>query len=190
MLKQVFSEGADAEASTGYHRFVLELFLYSFILCRVNLIEGDEKHLSRLHAMLDYLRAYLRPDSRAPLIGDTDGGQVLPLVKHDADDHAYVLALGAVVFNEPRFKLAAEHAIPLELLWMTGPEGVLTYENLEPACERIQSQAFTDAGTYIMREGDLYLLFNASGNGLGGGGAPRPHNAPRPGGATRRGRLI
>jgi uncharacterized heparinase superfamily protein len=37
--------------------------------------------------------------------------------------------------------------------------------------EQVSSQAFADAGTYILREGDLYLLFNASGNGLNGRGS-------------------
>jgi hypothetical protein len=171
MSKQVLPDGADAEASTGYHRFVLELFLYSFILCRANSIAVDEKHLSRLRAMLDYLRAYLRPDGRAPLVGDTDGGQVLPIVKRAGDDHAYLLAIGAVVFEEPRFKLNPRHAVPEELLWLTGAEGVRVYEKLKPDPEQPRSCAFADAGTYIMREGDLYLLFNASGNGLGGRGS-------------------
>ena len=66
------------EASTGYHRFVLELLLYSFILCRENKIEIDKKYWRKLHQMLVYVKAYLRPDGFAPLIGDTDGGQVLP----------------------------------------------------------------------------------------------------------------
>lgn len=174
MDKQILADGADYEASTGYHRFVLELFLYSFILCRANSIEIEERYWRKLRAMLDYVRAYLRPDGRAPLIGDTDGGQVLPLIGRAADDHAYLLALGAAVFKEPRFKLA-ERVAPEELLWILGQEGVREFDGLDENIENILSQAFTDAGTYIMRAGDLYLLFNASGSGLHGRGS-HAHN--------------
>lgn len=172
MDKQVLRDGADFEASTGYHRLVLELFLYSFMLCRANKIEIDEKYWQKLRAMLDYVRAYLRPDGRAPLVGDTDSGQILPFVRRAADDHAYVLALGAVVFDEPRFKTETlKTAMPEEVLWVLGEEGVRAFQNLRERNEGVTSQAFTDAGTYIMRDDDLYLLFNASGNGLMGRGS-------------------
>ena len=170
MDKQVLKDGADAEASTGYHRFVLELFLYSFIAARANRIEIEERYWKKLRAMLDYLCAYLRPDGRAPLVGDTDSGQVLPFCKRAADDHAYVLALGAALFGDPRFKQAAGSA-PEELLWVLGEEGVKTYESLREISDDAASRAFKDAGTYILHEDDLYLLFNASGNGLFGRGS-------------------
>jgi len=170
MDKQVLDDGADAEASTGYHRFVLELFLYSFIAARANRIELEERYWKKLRAMLDYICAYLRPDGRAPLVGDTDSGQVLPFCKRAADDHAYVLALGAALFGEPRFKQAAGN-MPEELLWVLGEEGVKAYESLPEISDGTASRAFKDAGTYILREDDLYLLFNASGNGLFGRGS-------------------
>ena len=171
MDKQVLADGADFEASTGYHRLALELFLYSFLLCRANDIAISDKYWRKLRAMLDYVRAYLRPDGRAPLIGDTDSGQVLPLVQRRADDHAYVLALGAALFDEPRFKLAHGEGMPEELLWLMGAEGVETYERLKATDESARSQAFVDAGTYLMRERDLYLLFNASASGINGRGS-------------------
>jgi Heparinase II/III-like protein/Heparinase II/III N-terminus len=142
MDKQILPDGADFESSTGYHRFVLELFLYSFALCRENKIEIPPKYKRKLHQMLEYVKAYLRPDGLAPLIGDTDGGQVLPFREHSADDHAYVLDLGAEVLNAPDFKF---------------PEA--------------SSKAFPDAGIYIMRDGDCYLCFNASGAGIHGRGS-------------------
>src|ERR1043166_7986290 len=140
--KQVLPDGADFEASTGYHRFVTELFLYSFMLCRANNVEIDQRYWTKLHQMLSYIRGYLRPDGFAPLIGDTDSGQVLPFVRRRADDHAYLLEIGAHVFDDPE---------------------------LNTPC--LSSQAFPDAGTYIMRHRDLYLCFNASGVGINGRGS-------------------
>lgn len=162
MDKQILPDGADYEGSTGYHRFVLELFLYSFILCRANEIPIVDKYWRKLHAMLVYLKAILRPDGGAPLIGDSDGGQVLPLVPHSADDHAYLLALGAAVFEDSQFKLA-QLKTPPEVQWILGREGVQNYEQLATAPAEVSSLAFADAGTYVLRNDDLYLLFNARG---------------------------
>jgi hypothetical protein len=142
MDKQVLADGADFESSTGYHRFVTELFLYSFMLCKANDVEIETRYWTKLHQMLMYIRAYLRPDGFAPLIGDTDSGQVLPVVHRSADDHAYLLEIGARAFADPVLKSRC-----------------------------ISSQAFPHAGTYIMRDGDLYLCFNASDAGLNGRGS-------------------
>lgn len=181
--KQVCPDGADYEASTGYHRLKVELFLYSFILCHINGNDIDPKYWQKLKAMMDYLRAYLRPDGYAPLIGDSDSGQVLPIIRRSGDDHAYLLALGAAVFQEPRFGAhtfgthasGVQHAgrvrtVPEELLWILGERGVRDYEDL-PIAQPAESQAFRDAGTFVLREHDLYLLFNASDSGIGGRGS-------------------
>jgi len=40
-----------------------------------------------------------------------------------------------------------------------------------PDAEPAPSQAFPDAGTYVLRDKDLYLLFNASGAGVNGRGS-------------------
>ncbi|HEU4432684.1 MAG TPA: alginate lyase family protein, partial [Pyrinomonadaceae bacterium] len=142
MDKQVLPDGADFESSTGYHRFVTELFLYSFLLARENSIAIEQNYWDKLRAMLLYIRAYVRPDGFAPLIGDTDGGQFLPIRRRRADDHAYLLAIGARVFEDASL------------------------------CEtEAGSKAFPHAGTYIMRHDDLYLCFNACGAGINGRGS-------------------
>jgi hypothetical protein len=171
MDKQVLPDGADYEASTGYHRFVLELFLYSFILCDSNDIPIAEEYWQKLRAMFGYVRGILRPDGMAPLIGDTDSGQVLPIVERTADDHAYLLAFGAVIFEDSTFKLPGFKASE-ELLWTLGGEGIRAYENLSINSEASRSQSFPHAGTYLLRNDDLYLLFNLSG---GGGNGRRSH---------------
>jgi hypothetical protein len=170
MDKQVLPDGSDYEASTGYHRFVTELFLYSFLFSELNEAEIKQKYWTKLHQMLIYIRCYLRPDEFAPLIGDTDSGQVLQIRRRRADDHAYLLAIGAVVFKDPGLKVKGARP-PEELFWILGKDGVKAFQEMSSSDRYAVSQAFPDAGTYIMRDGDLYLCFNASGAGLNGRGS-------------------
>jgi hypothetical protein len=170
MDKQVLAEGADFESSTGYHRLVLELFLYTFILCRENDIEIEDKYWNKLRAMLHYVRAYLRPDGRAPLIGDSDSGQFFPITKRAGDDHAYVLAIGAVVMNESTFE-TPDAAMPEELVWILGDQSERIYQKAAADQPRVPSQSFPNAGTHILRDRDLYLLFNTAGAGVNGRGS-------------------
>jgi len=175
MDKQVLVDGADYEASTGYHRLKVELFLYSFVLCHLNGLDIDEKYWKSLRAMIEYMRAYLRPDGRAPLIGDSDSGQVFPIVRRAGADHAYVLALGATVFQESRFGTHASGVqqpggVRTELLWFLGERGIQDYDAL-PASEPPSSSAFQDGGVYLLRDEDLYLHFNAGGIGVNGRGS-------------------
>ena len=171
--KQVLNDGADFESSTGYHRFVLELFLYSLQLCSANGIEIEQRYWSKVHLMLKYLRAYLRPDGFAPLIGDSDGGRVLPIGARQGNDHSYLLPIGAVVFNDPQLKIGKAPAPP-ELFWLLGVEGLEKYQTL-PAEAAAGSQQFPDAGLYTLRSGNDYLLLSASDAGVNGRGS-HAHN--------------
>jgi hypothetical protein len=169
MDKQILPDGADFESSTGYHRLILELLLYSFLLCRSNGIEIKQRHWDKLRAMLEYVRFYVRPDGFAPLIGDSDSGQVLPIRHRSANDHAYLLPLGAVTFNDPQLKSKDAEA-PEELLWLLGSKAIATFEAL-PSTEFPPSNIFPYAGTHIIRDSDLYLCFNTSGAGIQGRGS-------------------
>src|SRR5207237_160402 len=85
---------------------------------------------------------------------------------------------GATIFQEPRFKTGThasdvEHAGGVrtqELLWILGKQGVRDYQAL-PESGPARSHAFPDTGIYILREEDLYLLFNASDSGVNGRGS-------------------
>jgi heparinase II/III-like protein len=167
MDKQVLPDGADFESSTGYHRFVLELLLYSFLLCRENSISISEEHWEKLHAMLRFMRYYLRPDGMAPVIGDSDSGQLLPITKHRANDHAFLLTVGAVSLCDADLKLTPANE---EVLWLLGGDGIGNLEKLKDATPT-GSAAFRDAGLYFLRQDDMYLCFNASGPGLHGRGS-------------------
>lgn len=167
--KQTLPDGADYEASTGYHRLKVELYLYSMVLCHLNGTTIEERYWTKVRSMISYMAAYLRPDGRAPLLGDTDSGQAFPIVRRAADDHGYVLALGAAIFQEPSFELPSD-VLPEELLWILGEKGVRDYRSL-PDGAMPRSQRFPDGGTYVLRHDDLYLLFNTSEAGVNGRGS-------------------
>jgi hypothetical protein len=179
MDKQILPDGAHSECSTGYHRYVLELLLYSLLLVRFNEERVNKEYWSelwpKLRSMLEYVRVYLRPDGRAPLIGDSDSGQVLPIVHRTGDDHAYVLALGATVLNDSKFKIPGS-GLSEELLWIFGATGVRDYQALREG-PPAKSTAFRDVRTFVLREDDAYCLLNASGVGLNGRGSHRHNDA-------------
>ena len=120
--------------------------------------------------MVSFVRAYLRPDGSAPLVGDTDSGQIFPITKRAAGDHAYVLAIGAVAFGDAKLTVPNQQ-VPEELLWTLGESGVRDFEALQREAEVPLSAAFPDAGIYLLRDRDLYLLFNASHAGIHGRGS-------------------
>lgn len=171
--KQILADGADFEASTGYHKFVTEMLLYTFMLAKRAGVEVPGTYWDKLRQMLEYTNGIVRRDGRMPLIGDADGSQIVPMVKRDSDEAAYLLALGAVVFDEPQFKKFS--APTPELLWLLGEDGVNAFSSLRAPEEQMSSIAFPDAGSYVLRDADLYLHFNANGCGTNGRGA-HAHN--------------
>jgi len=170
MDKQVLPDGADFESSTGYHRFVVELLLYSFLLCRLNDIEIPRRYWQKLRMMLEYVRGYLRPDGLAPLIGDSDSGQVIPLRQRAANDHAYLLSIAAVALNDYGLSPTGPET-PEEVLWLLGKVGLAVFESLPGLAEVPVSISFPDAGLHILRHEDLYLSFNTSHAGINGRGS-------------------
>ena len=163
MDKQILPDGVDFEASTGYHKFVTEMFLYSFILAERNGIEIEQKYLENLRSMLQYLRGIMRPDNSIPLIGDADGSQIIPITKRDADDAAYLLSIGAALLHDAQLK--PKKPAP-EVFWLLEESAISGL-----SADDLKSVQFPDAGAYIMRDGDLYLHFNANDCGLNGRGS-------------------
>jgi hypothetical protein len=96
MDKQVLPDGADFEASTGYHRFVTEMFLHTFSLAEQNGIEVPAAHSQKLDSMFVYLSAITRPDGKMPMVGDCDGSRFVPFDGHNADDAQFLLKMAAI----------------------------------------------------------------------------------------------
>jgi hypothetical protein len=170
MDKQILEDGADFESSTGYHRYIVELLVYSFVLCRDHHVEIEQKYRDKLRRMFHYMCAYIRPDGCAPLIGDSDSGQVLPFQRRHAVDHAYLLPIGAVLFDDSSLKLQHLSASE-ELLWTLGREGMVLFNDLKPHVRGDEVHSFERAGTHVIHDRNFYVCFNTSHAGVNGRGS-------------------
>jgi hypothetical protein len=175
--KQVYSDGVDFEASTCYHRLVLELFFYAALLARVNGIDFSSDYLSRLKKMFDFVLYTLKPDGKMPQIGDNDSGRLHKFEAGEKEilDMKYLLNLGAIFFGEARYKIK-EFGLSPETLWIFGPEGLGDWGKMpERTIAGLKSKSFSDAGIYIMREGRNYSIVSSGPNGQNGNGG-HSHN--------------
>jgi hypothetical protein len=107
MNRQVHADGVDYEGSTGYHRFVLEIFSLFFSLCRSGSFDPGTAFCGRLEAMFDFVRCYLKPDHTAPAIGDSDDGRLIKFKNRPAADHSYLMSI-AVLLQNGTFKHRAQ----------------------------------------------------------------------------------
>ncbi len=169
MNRQVLADGVDYEGSTGYHRFVLEVFSLFFSLCRTGEFDPGTAFRARLEAMFDFVRCYLKPDHTAPVIGDSDDGRLIRFKDRPAVDHSYLMSIGAILDQNGTFKQSSE--IDEEAIWWFGQAGRETFERL-PINERsASSRAFPQAQIFIQRAGDLYSIIDCGDHGARGRGS-------------------
>ena len=172
--EQVHPDGACKELSTGYHRFVTELFLLPALLGRRNGIEFPTPYWARLEKMLGYLHAMRDTGGWQPDLGDNDTGRGFPLAGlAEREQPDSLLATGAILFDRPEWLRGIDHpdAETLLLLGKRATEMFLTLKQTGTRPEPSPSQAFPDAGYYILREsgtgqGELFLVFDCGPMGL------------------------
>lgn len=156
---QVFDDGVYFENSISYHRFALEIYLYVAIWCRKHGLELSQEYWGRLERMLEFVMHYARPDGKIPNVGDADDGIWFAFsekVLHVRDDHRYLLALGAVLFQRRDFKALANGDREY-VQRALGDEGAAAWDRLESETALPVSRDFPEGGFYFMRSGEAYL---------------------------------
>ena len=169
MNRQVLADGVDYEGSTGYHRFVLEIFALFFSLSRTVGFDPGTAFRSRLEAMFEFVGCYLKPDRTAPSIGDSDDGRLIKFKNRPAVDHSYLMSIGSILIQNSTLKQSCD--IDEEAIWWFGRAGIETFDGM-PINERaISSRAFPQAQIFIQRAGDLYSIVDCGDHGARGHGS-------------------
>ncbi len=175
--RQILDDGVYFEQTTWYQRYTADFYTHFLILKTLQddktPAELQNKIAEKLQKQLDFLMHITRPDGTTPLIGDDDGGKMLPLGNTRCDDFRPTLAAGAILFERGDFKFVAGGAAE-EIVWLFGLEGMLAFETLPAHKPRQNSSAFVQGGYFVMRDGwensDNYLLVDAGPLGALKGG--------------------
>jgi hypothetical protein len=169
--RHVLPDGVYFEHSTYYHRYTTDFYTHLLLLTRANGGGPAVKVLEqKLIALLDHLLYITRPDGTTPLIGDDDGGTLVPLDDNAPNDFRGTLATGASLFARADYKYVAGNA-PESLLWLTGASGAREYDALSASVPSQESRAFKVAGYYVLRDGwerdANYMFLDGGPHGAG-----------------------
>jgi Heparinase II/III-like protein/Heparinase II/III N-terminus len=169
LFRQVHPDGVSYEGSTAYHRLVTEIFALFFSLSTAGGMELPGRGWERFEAMIDFVRATLKPDGSMPMIGDADDGRLLRFKERPTADHTYLLALAAVLLEKETFKLS--NRIDEEALWWFGKPGLEAFDSLSVSNITPESEAFDDAQIYVQRADELYAVIDCGDHGARGRGS-------------------
>ena len=153
--RQVHPDGVYFEQSTWYQRYTADIYSHFAILRSLNagpLAKPTDELETRLEKAFEFLMHVQMPDGRTPLIGDDDGGRLLPLTTSLPDDFRGSLGVGALLLGNEQLKLASGGS-PEEAFWLTGTAGLRSLEALAANEPQESSKAYPDGGYFVARDG-------------------------------------
>jgi hypothetical protein len=163
--RQLLPGGVSYEKSVNYCRLVNEFFTYSVIQLQKNNHYIPPDILYRIEKQFEFVMHYTKPDGLAPVIGDQDNGRLLPFSERDVNDHRYLLTIGSILFKRTDFRLYSPGMVT-DALFLFGEKAVRIFDKLGTVnVPELKSRAFMDAGFFIMRNEEIYLFINNSGQG-------------------------
>lgn len=103
LARQVFDDGGYVQHSSNYHRFALQAGLWSAAVAARCGRPLPAPALARLERMLDWLAAWMDPDTgRLPNFGPNDGALLLPLSDRPREDFRPTLQAGTLLLRGER----------------------------------------------------------------------------------------
>jgi hypothetical protein len=168
IARQVRPDGVYVEQSPYYQRYTLEIYLHAVALARRSgrPLQGVDE---RLGAALECAMYLTMPDGTFPMVGDDDGGQLLPLDGSPPTSYRPVLSTAAVLYRRADYAAISEEFAE-QTLWLLGPSAAGEFDRLDRRSPDATSRAFRDGGFLVMRddwtETSNYLMLDAGPHGF------------------------
>jgi len=172
--KQVYPDGCSFEASSSYHRLVLEMLFYVELLGEKIGVVFPRFYKKKVRKMFEFPRYCIKSSGKIPQVGDNDNGRFLIFNKRPILDHSYLLSFAAIHYKDSEFKIPIFDFVE-EAFWIFGKTGKKLYDSLLFQKETVTSKEFPDAGWYVIRYNNDYCFISCGPNGQSGNGG-HAHN--------------
>ena len=183
MARQVYEDGGDYEASTGYQVLVTQLFTTAFLLMRCeSSVPVAPAFAKRLKMMFQFLDTLASPSGELPHVGDCDDGRTelllddlqqmtrLPVAERNSLRVSRLLGVGQRLFGVGTGPGddAAWHGL--------ADPGRAPYSETQPNFGSPRTiKVLPNSGIGVLKRGSAELLFFAIPNGISGKGS-HTHN--------------
>jgi hypothetical protein len=170
ITKQVRKDGSHAEQSTYYHKYATDFFLCAAILADRNGSPFSNSYREALGQMVDFMMYSAWPNGSHPMVGDADGGRLMPFGVRNPNDQRSTFSTAAVYL--PREDLRDRAGLfSEETLWLLGPKAGARFQELSSISPAETSKVFPESGFVAMRSGwqsdSNMLAFDAGPQGMG-----------------------
>ncbi|MBK6751551.1 MAG: alginate lyase family protein [Acidobacteria bacterium] len=156
VTRQFHSDGVYFEQSTWYQRYSVDFYTQFAILRSLSYDSFYDRRNAlmdeRLGRAFEFMMHLTRPDGTTPIIGDDDGGRLLPLTDARSGDFRGTLAAGAALFGRSDLKFVAGNRRD-EVFWLLGADAAAGFDSLAAAEPAATSKNFAAGGYFAMRDG-------------------------------------
>jgi hypothetical protein len=152
LARQVYPDGVYFEQASQYQRYTAEIYLHYVLLATATGWSVRDATRDSLANLLTVLRSVICGRGCMPLLGDDDGGLLLPLDHRPPDDLRALLLAGAVALNRPDL-IAPGETSPAYAYWLCGIERtdrMLAANRVDP---RWLDMYFAHGGLAVLRDG-------------------------------------
>jgi hypothetical protein len=166
---QVLEDGADYESSIPYHRLVTELFLSGAKLAELEGSPLSNEYLARLHQMIEFHVAVLRPDGLMPQVGDADDGRLHIFTDYGTwppQDGRHLAGPAALFLQQPSWLAIGGH----DALWESAWWGCDVKAAQAAPAPAARARLFEHAGIAVAKTDRAYLLVTNGRVGTNGFG--------------------
>ena len=160
--RQVRPDGTYFEQSSWYQGYTVDFYLHALRLAEsagLAVLPGMREQVS---AAVLVLAALTRPDGTVPLIGDDDGGRLLPLGPRPPTGFGDTLAHAETLLDISGLTLGVR--VPPEAVWLTGATARSSDAATGGGPDRA-SIGFKDGGWFVGRTPRLQLVIDAGPHG-------------------------